>query len=353
MHFMELKDGLSGFIRAKNEAQFIEACIDSCVDALDELIIVYNDCTDETPEIVERKRKQYPDKIKAYEYNHNILSHNLTKEEFEYAISLPEDSLRLHSTQCNYALSKVTYKYAVKIDPDQIYFAEELKKWRDVCSGDNKITWRLSFVLGWLFMVYISAYRRISVRKSRPCLEMLPQWLVDCFKKSYEDFAKWQLQRNKVAIAISGVNVFYDKKWYIPFDKYNVHPPYNGASDHLIFRVTNRTFFTRLYGHEQPYTVIEVFHQPNRVMFADTPLWFHQHANRIRCWSKVKKVKDEHPELFVPIEKFVNMTYEEVDVKMDPHVNTLFQRTSFALVHKMGVGNVKKYLGLLMLKQLK
>ena len=59
-----LKDGLSGFIRAKNEAQFIEACIDSCIDALDELIIVYNDCTDETPEIVERKRKQYPDKIK-------------------------------------------------------------------------------------------------------------------------------------------------------------------------------------------------------------------------------------------------------------------------------------------------
>ena len=48
----KLKDGLSGLMRIKNEASFIEGCITSCIDALDELIIVYNDCTDNTPEIV-------------------------------------------------------------------------------------------------------------------------------------------------------------------------------------------------------------------------------------------------------------------------------------------------------------
>ena len=75
----ELKPGLSGIVRAKNEASFIEACIDSCIDALDELVIVYNDCTDDTPAIVKRKAKQYPDKIKIYAYEHHVLSYNLTK----------------------------------------------------------------------------------------------------------------------------------------------------------------------------------------------------------------------------------------------------------------------------------
>lgn len=60
-----LKDGLSGIIRAKNEEKFIEPCIKTCVDALDELIIVYNDCTDRTPEIVESMCKLYPDKVKG------------------------------------------------------------------------------------------------------------------------------------------------------------------------------------------------------------------------------------------------------------------------------------------------
>ena len=35
-----LKDGLSGLIRAKNEARFLSTCIDSCIDSLDELIVV-------------------------------------------------------------------------------------------------------------------------------------------------------------------------------------------------------------------------------------------------------------------------------------------------------------------------
>ena len=33
-------------MRVKNDGQFIERCIESCIDALDELIVVHNDCTD-------------------------------------------------------------------------------------------------------------------------------------------------------------------------------------------------------------------------------------------------------------------------------------------------------------------
>lgn len=342
------KNGLSGFIRAKNEARFLSLCIDSCIDALDELVVVYNDCLDDTESILVEKLKQYPDKLKIYSFNHNILSHNLSKEEFEYAISLPEDSLRLHSTQCNYALSKVSYKYAMKIDPDQVYFSDEMKKWRDVCRTDKLIHWKFKFILGWIFMMYISVYRRVSSRIGRPYLWMIPDGLVKFFQVSYSEYIQWKLQKGTVAISFSGVNLFYDDGWTVPFDRYNVHPPYNGEGDTLLFCVSDATYFIKAYDkNRRPYTVVEQFNHPYKVVMADDPIWFHLHANRLYCYDKVKKTKEEHPELFISPDVFVNMKYEDIHNKMDLKVPNLFQRILFALVHKMGVQTIKKHLYLL------
>lgn len=47
-------------------------CIDSCIDGLDELIAVYHDCTDRTPEILRQKAAQYPDKIRVFEYRPSV-----------------------------------------------------------------------------------------------------------------------------------------------------------------------------------------------------------------------------------------------------------------------------------------
>lgn len=344
----KLKDGLSGIIRAKNEARFLGSCIDSCIDSLDELIVVYNDCSDNTEKILAEKLKQYPDKLKVYPFNHNILSHNLSKEEFEYAISLPEDSVRLHSTQCNYALSKVSYKYAMKIDPDQIYFADEIAKWRDVCymvKVQNNI---FDSILGWFFMMYISLYRRISAKIGYPCLFMIPDWFVLLLKKYYSRYIRFRLQKGNIAISFSGINLFYDGTWTIPFDKYNVHPPYNGEGDTLLFKVSSETFFSRKYDiNKRPYTVVEQFNHPYKVVMADAPIWFHLHANRLYCYDKVKKTKEEHPDLFVAPDKFVRMTYKEVHDNMDSKIPTLFQRILFALVHKMGVHTIGTHLKLL------
>ena len=68
----QLRSGVSGIMRVKNDAEFIEASIDSCINALDELVIVYNDCSDNSPELIYKKQMQYPDKIKVYEYKHKI-----------------------------------------------------------------------------------------------------------------------------------------------------------------------------------------------------------------------------------------------------------------------------------------
>lgn len=342
-----LKDGLSGLIRAKNEGGVLEGCIHSCIDGLDELIVVYNDCTDNTQEILEELCKQYPQKLKVYPYDNKVLSHNLTKEEYEYATNLPDDSPRLHCNQCNYGLSKVSYKYVVKIDPDQIYYGDEIRKWRNVCSGELSIKWQWSFVFGWFFMMYISAYRRISSLFGYPCLKMIPNWLVHAFQDKYQKYAAYRLQCGTTAVSFSGVNLFYDKEWYIPFDRYNIHPPYNGEGDTLLFKVSERTYYIRAYRDKPPYAVVESFVHPYKVLISGIPVWFHLHANRAYCFEKVKKVKEEHPELFVRPTDFLRMTYKEVLQKMDPKVNTLFQRILFALVHKMGMDVVRRHLELL------
>ncbi|CCY15159.1 putative uncharacterized protein [Prevotella sp. CAG:755] len=348
---MELnkKNGLSGLIRTRNEASLLGPCIDSCIDALDELIVICFDCTDNTLEVLEEKRRQYPDKLRVFEYNHKVLAFDLTQEEFELAKALPDDSPRLYGNLCNWGKSKARYKYLTKIDADQLYFADELKKWRDVCSGAVQLKWRISFIWGWLFMMYFSLYRRVSLRSGKPCLWMIPDWLVRILFKPYSDYSKWMLQRGKVLIALSGVNVFKDDRWYVTFDGVNIHPPYNGEGDTVIFKISDHTYWGKYYREDRkPYSVTEVLVDTlNRKLMFSYPVWFHVHANRKYCCDKVKKMKDEHPECFVPIEDFPNMTYRQVLDKMDKKAHTLFQMTLFALIHKIGQDVLRKHIEVL------
>ena len=313
---------------------------------MDELIVVYYDCTDETLQVLEEKKRLYPEKLKIYSYNHDVLSFDMTREEFEYTKTLPDDSPRLYCNLCNFGLSKMQYKYAMKIDADQIYFADEIKKWRDVCCGNNTVKWHYSFILGYIFTTYFSLYRRLSLKFNRPILWLLPNSLISFIIDKYLNLAKWKLLQGKVCIALSGVNLFKDDKWYIPFDKYNIHPPYNGEGDTVIFKLSEETYYSRRYSDKITYSCTELFHQPYKMMFAG-PVWFHLHANRTYCVEKVRKVKKEHPELFVLVDDFLKMSYKDVLKKMDPQVNTLYQRILFALVHKMGLNTIRKHLPLL------
>lgn len=55
-------------MRVRNEGNFIHDCVESCIDALDELIVVYNDCTDNSAEEIKKVAAKYPDKIRYYAY---------------------------------------------------------------------------------------------------------------------------------------------------------------------------------------------------------------------------------------------------------------------------------------------
>lgn len=343
---IELKDGLSGILRVHNESRFIGTCIDSCVDALDELIIVYNDCTDDTPEIIRLKSKQYPNKIKSYAYNHNVISHNLTRDEYEYAKSLPENSLQLHSNQCNFALSKVTYKYAVKIDADQIYIESEVLKWRNICHA-NDPTLNFKVLLGFCFSLCFSVYRRISTALGAPCLYLLPKWFCKLSNRFYLEYARWMLINDKASVAWSGLNLFYDSEWFVPFDGINRHPPYNGEGDTMIFKVSEKTFYKRFCKNGPPYSVIELFVHPYKKMTFGPIVWFHLHANRTYCYENVLNVMKEYPGKFLTIEAFLTQSYRQVHSRLNPRSHSLYQRILFGFVHNVSSEVIASNVGIL------
>ena len=54
-------------------------------------------------------------------------------------MNLPKDSIHLLSGYTNYAISKVTYRYAIKIDSDQLFFSESFKKYCDAYRTEQKV----------------------------------------------------------------------------------------------------------------------------------------------------------------------------------------------------------------------
>lgn len=296
----DLKNGLSGILRVRNEEEFVEACIDSCIEALDELIIVYNDCTDSTPDIIERKRSEHPTKIKVYPYEHEIYGTNLSKEKFEKTLALPDDSPHLLCNYYNFALSKVSYQYAMKIDADQIYSTAELQHWANLCRHPEQCSWNVKCVLGMLFYYLFLLYRYICI-KSKRLFPFLPKQFISLFKGSYIAYAKYLFGKGTACFSLSGVNVFQDKGfWYVTLGVkdgvLNVAPPYNGEGDHLIFRVSSATYYKRIVFDyyntlkTNSYSVIEEFVHPYKVAFVGFA-WLHISQMRLSCRAQMKRKK--------------------------------------------------------------
>ena len=242
----KFKKGVSGIMRVKDDAEFIEACIESCISALDELIIVYNDCTDESPQIIEKMQNKYPDKIKVFPYDYHIYALNLTKQEYEYALSLPKDSPHLLCNYYNFALSKVSRQYAMKIDADQIYFTEKLKEICNVVRDEKQKTLSWRVLIGLLIYIWSSMVKKMNVW-SNHILPLLPLHMSDGLKKCYDCFLKYCMTRN-MSLSFSGIHLIYSNgKWLVPLglkkDNQNILPPFNGAGDHLLFRMVKGCYY--------------------------------------------------------------------------------------------------------------
>jgi hypothetical protein len=107
--------GISGFMRLRNEAEFLDGTFRTHLEGLDELVVVYNRCTDATPEICARWAARHPDKVRLFEYEPEVVP--LSAPEAKTIDPRDENSL---ANYYNWALTRTTRQIVIKVDGDHI-----------------------------------------------------------------------------------------------------------------------------------------------------------------------------------------------------------------------------------------
>ena len=117
------KDGISAFMRIKNGEDYLKESILSIINQVDEIICVFNDSTDNTENILVELENLYPEKIKVFKYIPIVYPPNS-----ENYLKTPENSVNSLAYYYNFALSKTTMSHIIKVDDDEIFFPNILRK---------------------------------------------------------------------------------------------------------------------------------------------------------------------------------------------------------------------------------
>lgn len=107
--------GVSAFMRIRNGADFVEATIRTHADAFDEIVAVYNQCDDATPEILARLADEYGPKLRVFHYTPRV--HPMGSDAHRITSGKDPSSLVTYS---NFALAMTRYSWAVKLDDDHL-----------------------------------------------------------------------------------------------------------------------------------------------------------------------------------------------------------------------------------------
>ena len=113
--------GISAFMRVKNGADFLEAVVRSHLPHVDEIVIVHNQCTDDTPAIAERLAAEFPDRVRVFNYLPRVHAPGSVAHARE-----PADSPASFVNQSNFALAQTRYRIALKLDDDHLAMGNRL-----------------------------------------------------------------------------------------------------------------------------------------------------------------------------------------------------------------------------------
>ena len=246
------KEGISGILRVMNDEEFLESSIESCIDCLDELVVVYNKTSPESIAIIERMVEKYPDKIRVYKYLPKLYSGNLTQKEFELAKNLPSNSIHLLANYCNYALSKCNYRFVMKIDSDQIYHTDRL---REIVKGYRaKSEISSCSLFDYCVFVCFLFYTVCVLKLHFPAYTFLSEAGTKLFPR-YFKVVLFLIRKYRVSVSLSGMNLYLPplkiigkSEVYMPLGKIfdnsrAILPPFNGIGDTPIFELTSETYF--------------------------------------------------------------------------------------------------------------
>jgi hypothetical protein len=109
------RPGISAFMRIRNGADFLEAAIRSHIDHFDEIVAVYNHCTDATEAILLRLRGELGPRLRVVHYLDRV--HPPGSEAHAATDPASPNSL---VNYYNAALAQTRYRVATKLDDDHV-----------------------------------------------------------------------------------------------------------------------------------------------------------------------------------------------------------------------------------------
>ncbi|MCB1366617.1 MAG: hypothetical protein KDK00_02540 [Rhodobacteraceae bacterium] len=115
------KPGLSAFLRTRNGADFIEATIRSHIGFYDEIVAVYNQCTDATPDILARLAQEFTPKLRLFHYTDRVQPLGSRGH-----ADTPGDHPESMVNYSNFALSRTLFRDVVKLDDDHLAIPTEV-----------------------------------------------------------------------------------------------------------------------------------------------------------------------------------------------------------------------------------
>lgn len=118
--------GISAFMRIRNGAEFLEAAVRSHLPYFDEIVAVYNQCTDATPDILLRLRQEFPHKLRVIHYLDRV--HPPGSEGHSRT---PADSPNSLVNYYNAALAATRFSIATKLDDDHLSIAASTRALTD------------------------------------------------------------------------------------------------------------------------------------------------------------------------------------------------------------------------------
>lgn len=119
---------ISAMIRVKNEEEFLRDAVLSILDIVDEVVIIDNGSTDETPLVITRLSEQFPEKIRSFTYPYKVARYG-EENRILASTRAGRRSPSLLMNFYNWSISKCRYQFILKWDGDTIAttaFAEVL-----------------------------------------------------------------------------------------------------------------------------------------------------------------------------------------------------------------------------------
>lgn len=111
----ERRPGISAFMRIRNGADFLEATIRSHIDHFDEIVALYNQCTDATPDILARLAAEFGPRLKVFHYEDRVFPPGSAG----HARTDPASPNSLVNYY-NAALARTSFRIATKLDDDHL-----------------------------------------------------------------------------------------------------------------------------------------------------------------------------------------------------------------------------------------